>query len=52
VSAGKVYQPNVSQVNVKISTQEINLVEPKYKHQIKFPSTEASTSDPEVKLEI
>jgi hypothetical protein len=50
-SAGKVYQPKVTQVNVKISVEEISLVDSKEKHQIKSHSAEASTSNPEIKLE-
>jgi hypothetical protein len=46
-SAGKVYQPKVSQVNVNISAEEISLVDSKEIHQIKSHSTEASTSNPE-----
>ena len=50
-SAGTVYQPKVSQVNVKISAEEISLVDYKEIHHIKSHSAEASTSNPKIKLE-
>jgi hypothetical protein len=49
-STGKIYQPKVTQVNVKIPTEEVSLLSSKEKHQ-KPHSAEASTSNPEVKLE-
>jgi hypothetical protein len=46
-SVGKVHQPRITQVNVNIPTEEINLKEIfKQVH-----SVEASTSKPEIKLE-
>jgi hypothetical protein len=46
-STGKVYQPRVTQVNVKVPTEEIT---PKESFK-QIHSAEASTSKPEVKLE-
>jgi hypothetical protein len=46
-SAGKVYQPKVTQVNAKVPIEELT---PKV-HLKQVPSTEASTSKPEAKLE-
>jgi hypothetical protein len=48
--AGKIYQPKVTQVNVNIPAEEVSLLSSKEKHQ-KPHSAEASTSNPEVKLE-
>jgi len=46
-SAGKIYQPKVTQVSVKISVGEVSS---KQVHQEPL-SVEASTSNPEVKIE-
>jgi hypothetical protein len=51
-STTKVYQPKVTQVNVKIPAKEISLLISKEKHQNKPHSAEASTSNPKIKLEI
>jgi len=50
-STGRVHQPKFTQVNVIISAEEISLLDSKEKHQIKSHSAEASTSNPEIKLE-
>jgi hypothetical protein len=47
-SAGKIYQPKVTHVNVKIPAEELSI---KDKHQ-KVHSVEASSSKSEVKLEV